>query len=286
MIRGLRPTHTERLEAKIRRIWGDLGRIGARYTLIGGTAIALYCNHRESVDVDISCHGGAEHPRTIRKNIGAEIGKHKVLQRRTGVVIKFFATEKSPKIEVHGTDPWKMTAPRLRAENGLHIAAPCDLVARKLAAMIERDSARDGEDLEALLRSGADIGSATRNVVAQVNRESVERLGERLQQHPQERWPKLGAHKQVLTSLEMAATGIIERAPSRITLEEKGANRFDVTEEEIESGTRRTLTQAGSIREGLEWLGKNNRIEPSEIPKLERHLELELRRERGRGGTR
>ena len=286
MMRGLQPTHTERLEVKIRQIWRALGKVGPRYTLIGGTAIALYCNHRESVDVDISCSGAAEHPRTIRKNIGAEIGKHKVLERRTGVVIKFFATEKSPKIEVHGTDPWKMTAPRLKADNGLHIAAPCDLVARKLAAMIERDSARDGEDLEALLRSGADIGSAARNVIAQVNRENVERLGERLQQNPQERWPKLKAHKAVLTSLEMAATGIIEPAPSRITFEEKGANRFDVTEEQTESGRRTAITRAESIREGLEWLAKNNRIETGEIPTLERHLELELKRERNRGGTR
>ena len=110
MTKGLQPTHTGRLESKIRRIWRSLGRIGPRYTLIGGTAIALYCNHRESVDVDISCSGAAEHPRTIRRNIGGEIGKHKVLQRRTGIVIKFFATETSPKIEIHGTDPWKMTA--------------------------------------------------------------------------------------------------------------------------------------------------------------------------------
>ena len=101
--------------------------------------------------------------------------------------------------------------------------------------MIERDSPRDAEDLEALLRGGADIGSAARNVVAQVNRESLERLGERLQHNPQERWPKLEGHKEVLMSLEMAATGVIEPAPSRITFEERSANKFNVTEEQIES---------------------------------------------------
>ena len=73
-----------------------------------------------------------------------------MLQRRTGIVIKFFATETSPKIEVHGTDPWKMTAPPLRADNGLHIAAPCDLVARKLADGWPID-ARDREALVFLL---------------------------------------------------------------------------------------------------------------------------------------
>ena len=283
MNKGLQPTHTGRLDPRIRRIWEDLGSIGPQYTLIDGTAIALYCNHRQSVDVDLSCSGAAEHPRTIRRSIRAELGKHKVLQRRTGIVIKFFATEKSPKVEVHGTDPWKMAAPPLRADNGLHVAAPCDLAARKLAAMIERDSPRDGEDLEALLRGGADIGAAARNVVAQVDRQSLERLGERLQQNPQERWPKLEAHKGVLASLQLAAAGVIEPPPSRITFEEKGAKRFDLTEEQLESGSRAVLIQVRSIREGLEWLGQNDRIPTSEIPTLERELEAELKRERDRG---
>ena len=286
MTRGLQPTHTERLDAKIRRIWPELGRVGPQYTLIGGTAIALYCNHRESVDVDLSCQGAAEHPRTIRNKIGAEIGRHKVLQRRTGIVIKFFASEMSPKIEVHGTDPWKMTAPPAQADNGLHIAAPCDLAARKMAAMIERDSTRDGEDLEALLQVGADIGAAARSIAGQVSRENLERLGERMQQNPQERWPKLKEHKRVLNSLQMAATGVIEPAPSRITFEERASDRFDVTEEQIESGRTALLIRVSSIREGLEWLGKNNRIEKREIPPIERVLNLELERERKRGRSR
>ena len=119
-----------------------------------------------------------------------------------------------------------------------------------------------------------------------MNRQSLERLGERLQQNPQERWPKLEAHERVLASLQMAATGVIEPAPSRITFEEKGTRRFDLTEEQIESGSRAVLIQVRSIREGLEWLGQNNRIGTSEIPKLERELELELKRERDRGRTR
>ena len=286
MKRGLQPTHTGRLDPRIRRIWEDLGRLGPQYTLVGGTAIALYCNHRQSVDVDLSCHGAAEHPRTIRKSIGVELGKHKALQRRTGIVIKFFATETSPKIEVHGTDPWKMAAPPLRAENGLHVAAPCDLAARKLAAMIERDSPRDGEDLQALQRAGADIGAAARSVVAQVDRQSLERLGERLHQNPQERWPKLEVHQRVLASLQMAATGVIEPPPRLITFEEKGPMRIDVTDEHLETGSKTVLIQVRSVREGLEWLERNRRLETSDIPALERELELQLKRERDRDITR
>ena len=61
---------------------------------------------------------------------------------------------------------------------------------------------------------------------------------------------------------------------------------FEVSEEEIESGKRATITRARSIREGLEWLAKNNRVEKSEIPTLERRLELDLQRERSRGKNR
>ena len=286
MKKGLQPTHLERLDPRIRRIWEDLGRIGPRYTLIGGSAITLYCNHRQSVDVDLSCRGAAEHPRTIRRTIGAELGKHKVLRRRKGIVIKFFATETSPKIEVHGTDPWKVAAPPLRADNGLHVAAPSDLVARKLVAMIERDSSRDGEDLQALQRTGADIGAAARHLVTQLDRQSLELLGERLQQNPQERWPELETHKAVLASLQMAAAGVIEPPPSRITFEKENPRRFDLIEEQLESGSRTVLIQVRSIREGLEWLAQNDRIPTSEIPTLERELKLELERERDRGRTR
>ena len=230
--------------------------------------------------------GGGRTPSHDPKEHRAELGKHKVLQRRTGNLIRFFATETSPKIEVHGTDPWKMTAPPLRADNGLHVAAPSDLAARKLAAMIERDSPRDGEDLEALLRGGTDIGAAARSVIAQVDRQSVERLGERLQHHPQERWPKLEAHRGVLASLQTAAAGVIEPPPSRITFEEKGPERFDLTQENLETASRTVLIQVRSIREGLEWLAQNDRIPTSEIPTLEQELEVELKRERDRGMAR
>ena len=149
--------------------------------------------------------------------------------------------------------------------------------------MIERDSPRDGEDLQALQQVGADIGAAARSVVAQVDRQSLERLGERLQQNPQERWPKLKGHQGVLASLQMAAAGVIEPPPSRIKFEEPGPMSFDLTDEQLESGSRAVLIQVRSIREGLEWLAQNDRIATSEIPTLERKLELELQRERDRG---
>ena len=157
---GLQPTHTDKLGPKIRNIWSVLGNVPHEYTLIGGTAIALYCGHRESVDVDISCTGRAEHPRRTRERIAAEIGKHKVFQRRSGIVVKFFETPESPKIEIHGTDPWTQKAPRRRADNGLLIAAPSDLAARKLYAMSARDVERDGWDLQALSDAGTDMGAA------------------------------------------------------------------------------------------------------------------------------
>ena len=136
--------HRKCLGTKIGAVWPYLGGLDQRYTLIGGTAIALYCGHPESAGVDLSTTGGSEHPRVIRRSIATEIGKHKVLRGRSGVVVKFFATAKTPKIDIHGTDPWKNRHPRRVAANGLHIAAPADLAARKLVAMAERSEPRDG----------------------------------------------------------------------------------------------------------------------------------------------
>ena len=279
---ALQPSHTNRIGEKIRRIWTPLGRLPERYTLIGGTAITLYCNHRESVDVDLTCSGASEHPRTIRQTIGAEIGKHKVFQRRNGIVIKFFATDTSPKIEVHGTDPWKDQEPKRQAENGLMVAAPSDLAARKLCAMVERDAARDGLDLQALYEAGADIGAAARSFANQVDASTMNRLAERLQHDAQGRWPDLHHHKAILELLESAARGQIEPPPTRIVFHEGSDSRIEVHREEIETGRTQVLTTTDTIREGLEWLASKDVIRDEDVPEMERQLETELSRERNR----
>ena len=279
---GLQPTHTDKLGPKIQKIWPALGNLPPEYTLIGGTAIALYCGHRQSVDIDLSCSGPAEHPRRTRERIAAEIGKHKVFQRRSGIVVKFFETPGSPKIEIHGTDPWTQKAPRRRAENGLLIAAPSDLAARKLYAMSARDVERDGWDLQALFDAGTDMAAAARSFLEQASTVQVETLHERLHSNPGARWPELTDHKQLLDRLDNATRGYIEPPPREITFKERDDGRFDINQRETDTGSTNTLTSTDTIPEGLAWLAAKRIVAKEEIPRIERNL-LEDTPDRGAG---
>lgn len=280
---GLQPTHTDKLGAKIQKIWSALNNLPDEYTLIGGTAIALYCGHRVSVDIDISCSGRAEHPRETRERITAEIGKHKVFQRRSGIVVKFFETAESPKIEIHGTDPWTQEAPRRRADNGLLIAAPSDLAARKLYAMSARDVERDGWDLQALSNAGTDMAAAARSFLKQASPAQGDALYERLHSNPGARWPELTDYRQVVERLENASRGHIEPPPSEIVFEERNDTRFNINRREIETGATETLTSTDSIAAGLAWLAAEKWITKDDIPRLERNLLEDLKRDRERG---
>ena len=44
--------HVDLLPPAQRRLWDELGGVPPRFTLYGGTAIALYLGHRESLDFD------------------------------------------------------------------------------------------------------------------------------------------------------------------------------------------------------------------------------------------
>ena len=285
-MKGLQPTHTDKLGPKIWNLWAALGSLPREYTLIGGTAIALYCGHRESVDIDLGCRGRAEHPRNTRERIAAEIGKHKVFQRRSGIVVKFFETANSPKIEIHGADPWTQKAPRRQADNGLPIAAPSDLAARKLYAMSARDVERDGWDLQALADAGTDMAAAARSFIEQASTSQIKTLHERLHSNPGARWPKLTDPKQLIKRLDTTIGGYIEPPPCEIVFEERDDSRFDINQRETDTGAAKTLTSRDNIPAGLAWLATKGLIAKEEIPRIERNLLEELERSRNRGSGR
>ncbi|MYA15253.1 MAG: hypothetical protein F4Z28_00020, partial [Gammaproteobacteria bacterium] len=46
------PTRTDFMDGDMRRVWDDLGPMPGDLRLYGGTALALYRNHRASTDFD------------------------------------------------------------------------------------------------------------------------------------------------------------------------------------------------------------------------------------------
>ena len=185
----MQPTHEECLGEKLRNVWTDLGGLPATYRLVAGTAAALYCGHRKSVDADIVSNMPAHHPRVIRRWLNGNIGPHKVVRAKNRPYTKFSATATTPKLDVVGKSPWKWKGEARQAANGLWVAAPCDLVAGKLLAMSDRDEERDGWDIDALHKAGADVGTGIQSFLTQSDEGDHERLLKKLA--TPSRWPHL-----------------------------------------------------------------------------------------------
>lgn len=69
----------------------------------------------------------------------------------------------------------------------------------------------------------------------------------------------------------------------RIIFKERSDRRFDIRQQETDNGPTKTLTSADSIRSGLEWLARKRLLAETEIPRLERKLLEDLKRNRTRG---
>ena len=87
--------------------------------------------------------------------------------------------------------------------------------------------------------------------------------------------------------LKRALATYTEPPPHEIVFKERNDGRFDVNRREIETGSTKTLTSTDSILAGLSWLAHEKLIAKEEIPRLERNLLEDLKRnrerERGRG---
>ena len=210
--------HYNFLSAKIQHVWEALGRTGDQYVLIGGTALAYRLGHRISRDIDLCTSRPAEHPNVLkRKWNSTAIGKHKWLRRRPDHYIKFFETEKAPKINVHGRVPGGcLELPRV-APNGLRVASITDILKQKLVAMCDREQPRDGEDVAAILASGlASIENAVAALRDQtgmlgVGDAEVETLAQRLadlRHSPWRAFPCLEALAPALLSESCAAPSV------------------------------------------------------------------------------
>ncbi len=146
--------HLDILSPPQRRLWDELGGVPAHFTLYGGTAIALFLGHRDSVDFDFF---GSEHfnPQQLYLAVpflrGAKIIQQSpntltCLVEREGVVqVSFFGL---PDIHV-------IQKPLQIRDNGIRIASLIDLAGMKAAVVQQRAEAKDYVDLYALMTQDA-----------------------------------------------------------------------------------------------------------------------------------
>ena len=133
-----------------RRLWDELGDVPPRFTLYGGTAVALYLGHRESLDFDFF---GSEpfNPQDLATTIPF-LKEARIIQQapntltclvdRGGTVqVSFFGV---PEIHV-------IHNPLQFPDNGVRIASLIDLAGMKAAVVQQRAEAKDYLDLYALM---------------------------------------------------------------------------------------------------------------------------------------
>ena len=148
------PTRTDFMDGDMRRVWDDLGPMPGDLRLYGGTALALYRNHRASTDFDfVTPIPGVVHldfvhsiPYFEVRNAVGGIGMvdAEIVGRHRAVAVTFLET---------GRLFARPTEDPVVAPNGVAVAHPIDLVASKMWALVGRDELRDYVDLAESIRA-------------------------------------------------------------------------------------------------------------------------------------
>jgi hypothetical protein len=134
----------------------DAPAIPRGFVLYGGTAVALRCGHRQSVDFDWFASRAGLLPR-VRKFL-ERFPRHRIVQRDnrslTALIGRGAAAVKLQFFE--GLTIGRVGTPDV-CENGVVVASVLDLLGTKLTTIQERIEAKDYLDIDALLRSGVGL---------------------------------------------------------------------------------------------------------------------------------
>lgn len=136
-----------------RRLWDELTAVPAEFLLYGGTALALYLGHRQSVDFDffgnrpldpallvpaIPFLAGATVTQRAPNTFSCTIDRDGVIQ------LSFFGLPGLP----------RLLPPMIAPDNGLRVASLLDLAGTKASVVQVRAEAKDYIDIDALLTDG------------------------------------------------------------------------------------------------------------------------------------
>jgi hypothetical protein len=144
-----------------RRLWRELATVTEEaFVLYGGTAIALYLGHRESVDFDFFTERTFQPEGLLAKF--RFLRQAELLQTErdtlTVLVTSNGADSHSVKIYFFGGFEFGRLQDPLRTPDGvLEIASLQDLLAHKLKVLLQRVEIKDYFDIDALLQHGLDL---------------------------------------------------------------------------------------------------------------------------------
>jgi hypothetical protein len=132
---------------------GEASLVPAGFVLYGGTAVALRCGHRQSVDFDWFSSRIGLLPRV--RSFLDRFQQHRILQQDTRMLTATIGRGTSVvKLSFfEGLTMGRVGAPDV-CDNSVVVASPLDLLGTKLKAMQQRAEAKDYNDVDALLALG------------------------------------------------------------------------------------------------------------------------------------
>ena len=149
--------HLEVLPQAQQDIWSTLGWTTAnRFVLYGGTAIALRCGHRASIDFDFFTEQPLNQsiilrelrkPRTAFHVVQDEKNSFTVVTEPGNVRLSFFG----------GLRMGRVGVPTLTEDRVVFVASELDLLGTKLKVIMQRAESKDYSDIAELLGSGASL---------------------------------------------------------------------------------------------------------------------------------
>jgi Nucleotidyl transferase AbiEii toxin, Type IV TA system len=144
---------TDILPPPQQKIWRELSQIPNFFTLYGGTAIALYLGHRESIDFDFFAPISFD-PDTLYTDIPL-LEKSKIIQKSANTLTVLVERNGPVQLSFFGTPKLaRLRPPQRVAENNLNIADLLDLAGTKAAVVQKRAEAKDYIDIDALIHRG------------------------------------------------------------------------------------------------------------------------------------
>lgn len=149
------------LPAPQRTLWPHLTDASRdSFVLYGGTAVALYLGHRESVDFDFFTHLTFQPDELISRYRFLHDAEVLQSQPNTLTVITAGHGTSGVKISFFGGLTFGRLAQTRRTPDGvMSVASLDDLLAHKLKTILQRVETKDYADVDALLQSGLNLPS-------------------------------------------------------------------------------------------------------------------------------
>jgi hypothetical protein len=139
------------------RLWPELARIPSHFVLYGGTAIALWLGHRDSVDFDFFSDVSLDD--NGKEDILCLFGVGAILQNERDTLV-FTATVDDQPVKLSffgGMKNGCVAEPTLTHDGVACVASLDDLFAHKLKAIHDRAEGKDYQDIAVMLMNGQSL---------------------------------------------------------------------------------------------------------------------------------